>query len=229
MTEIDDEDVEALFITFQMEAKLIRLVGNTLVPSKISIKADVAPEEDVGEAELNLAITKIRFWYDNLVSKAIAFSHENEAALAMFIDETGKNRTGNLIMTTPGDPTDEILAALFQAKMTSLSSGTIHFGSVEVRSDNPVGLSFVFMGDGAKVLPNMEEWIGPRSYFKKPWWSRDDASTLDVIPTKDADLTKVPAWAFSLDSLGTPKAESGLVIRPSFKPTVIDGGNKPTK
>lgn len=221
---IDDEDDEALFISFTLETRIARILGNTVVPSRLTIRTDVNPNEDMSEAELSLAMSKIRFWFDNIVAKTVAFAFDNDAAMAMLIDEEGKNRTNNVLMITPGEPTDDLLATLFQSKVTALSGFKIEFSLMEVKSDNPMGLTFMFVGDGRKMLPSMDEWIGKRTYFKEPWWNRDDASTLDVIPPPGADTTKKPAWAFSLDTINNPRAAETPVIRPSFKPTIIDGG-----
>lgn len=222
----DDED--ALYITFNTQVKFVRLIENTVIPSRLAIKADVLPHESATEQDLQSVMLKVKFWLDNIVSKAIAFSHDNSAAIEMFIDDAGKNRTSNIIMITPGEPSDEVFAALFQSKLTALANGAIEIGLVEVKSDNPMGLAFTFVGEGTNVLPTMKEWIGERSYFEHPWWMRNDASTLDLIPAPDADLTVAPPWAFSLDTLmqGQPqvRTESGIVVRPSFNPTVINGG-----
>lgn len=222
MTPLDDEQ-EAIFITLNLETKIIRIVENTLIPSRLNIRADVSPREDITDVQLTHSMQKIKFWYEHIVSKSLAFDIGNDAAIGMIFDETGKNRSTNMIMFTPGDPTDELLAALFQSKMSALSNGMINFGLCEVKSDNHLGLAFTFVGEGTKVLPPMKEWIGERSYFEKPWWERNDSSTLDVIPGMDADLTKPPAWAYSLDNIGQPPA-SPVVVRPSFNPTVIPGG-----
>ena len=219
----DSEEEDSLFISLTLETKIVRVIGASVVPSKLVIKADVSPVEDMSDEEMTLAMTKIRFWFDNIVQKCIVFSYDNEIAMAMLINEEGRNRTSNVLMITPGEPNDEVLATVFQAKLCALSSEKITFALMEVKSDNPLGLSFVFVGDSRETLPNMEQWIGKRSYFKEPWWCRDDASTLDVAPPPDADLSKKPAWAFSLDGVTGVRTD---VIRPDFKPTVIDGGKK---
>jgi hypothetical protein len=224
MNEFDEEDAESLFINFHLETKITRCHGNTLIPSRLILRADVDPAADVEEEDLSLSLAKVKFWFENIVSKSIAFSTDNEAALEMFVGPDGMNRTGNLLMTTPGEPNDEVLATLFQAKMTALSNGAIFYPFVEVKSDNLIGLTFCFVGDARKVLPTMPEWIGDRTYFDKPWWERNDASTLDIVPPPGADLNVKPAWAYSLDALGGPKQENGIVVRPAFKPTVIPGG-----
>lgn len=229
MNEYDDEEGESLFINYHMETRITRVIGNTIIPSKLVIRADVEPLENADDADLSLALTKIKFFFEQIVAKAIAYSVDNDYAQEMFIDDKGRNRTSNQIMTTPGEPNDEVLATIFQSKMNALAAGAMMFPLVEIKADNLLGLSFCFVGEARNVLPTNEEWIGDRSYFDRPWWERNDASTLDVIPPPDADLTKTPAWAYSLDVLGGPKAETGVVVRPSFRPTVIDGGKGPGK
>lgn len=224
MTPTDDDDVDALYISCSLETKLIRIIDNNFMPARLKIRADVCPDDDMTQAEISLALSKIRFFFDNILTKAIAFSYDNESAIDMLINEEGKNNSGNVLMMTPGDPTDELLATLFQAKMEALSGGQITFSLVEVKSDNAMNLAFVFVGDSQNMLPTNEQWIGPRSYFAEPWWNRDDASTLDVIPPPDADLTTKPAWAFSLDVLGGPIKPEPTVLRPEFRPKIIDGG-----
>lgn len=224
MNEYDGEEEESLFINFHCETRLTRVVDNVIIPTKLSLRADVEPDENADEADLSHALAKIRYFFDQIVIRSIAFSADNAQALDMFVGKNGMNRTGNLLMTVPGEPNDEVLATVFQAKMNALANGAILFSFLEVKSDNLAGLSFMFVGDARNVLPPMEDWIGERSYFDKPWWSRNDASTLDTIPVEGADLSVKPSWAYSLDNLAGPKQESGIVVRPAFQPTVLSGG-----
>jgi hypothetical protein len=126
------------------------------------------------------------------------------------------------------EPDDQHLAALFQAKLQALATSVMVFGPVEVQSDNQLGLQFTFVGDSNAVLPKIEDWVGKRSFFDKPWWDRDDGSTLDILPAEDADLTVKPPWAFSFDFLShqKPTPTQVKIVRPEFRPTVIDGGKK---
>lgn len=225
--DIEDDilsDVEVL-IDFEHTLTIIRLIENTLIPSTLRIKAEVLPGLIEVESDFDIAFAKIRFWFENVVSRSIAFCRDNDAAMDMLTSDAGKNVTGNNLMLTPEEPTDAHLAAIFQAKMSALANGVLGFGTVEIRSDNVVGLMFTFVGEAEEVLPTMDEWIGKRTYFDAPWWLRDDASTLDVVPPEDADLKAIPDWAFSLDFIEKsyrPKQE--FVVRPEFKPVIIDGG-----
>ena len=224
-----DDNMEESFvlIEFEQEIVLVRVINNTFVPSKIKLSAEVIPVHDLQEEEFDASITKMRFWLEAVVSRCIAFSRDNTNAIKMLIDAEGRNNSDNMLLLTPLEPTDQHLAALFQAKLTALCGGDIIIGSVEMRSNNMAGLVFRFIGEAEDILPTMGEWIGTHTFFDEPWWMRDDASTLDVTPALDADLTKKPDWAYSLDFLSkTCNTAKDVIVRPEFQPTVIEGGKK---
>lgn len=218
------DEIKTLFVNYSFDVRFVRVIENVLVPTRLEMRAEVDSDPDVSEDDLNKAFAKISFWIDNIVTKCVAFSAANAAAIDMFIDDKGVNRSGNLIMLTPDDPSDEHLATIFQSKLNALAGGTMEFGTIEIVSDNTAGLSFTFVGIGEDHLPTVEEWLGDRYYFDKPWWSRDDASILDVPPTQDTDVSKPPAWAYSLDFIHQGSAQDTVVIRPEFRPTIIAGG-----
>jgi hypothetical protein len=219
-------------LEFNFKISLVRLLDNTFIPSRIKVRAQTFITDDADEEKIEAAFVKIEYWLDRIVNRSIAFSQGNPSALEMLIDQGGINRTANMLMLTPDDPVDQLLAVLFQSKFTALSAGALTFGAVRVSSDNVAGLSFTYMGDNEGMLPTMEKWIGQkRSFFEVPWWERDDASTLDVRPLEDADLTKPPEWAYSLDFLLRADDEEDqkqpTILRPTFRPKIIDGGKKP--
>jgi hypothetical protein len=150
--------------------------------------------------------------------------------MKMLIDEDGKNNTGNLLLLSPDQPSDENLAILLQAKMNALAAGRLLFGAVEIKSNNLSGLRFTFIGSAKEALPDMGTWMGTNNYFEQPWWERDDSSTLDVVPPPDANLEEKPTWAYSLDFIEKaikPKQDrDSVIVRPDFNPTIIDGGKK---
>lgn len=225
MTEIDiDDDEGDVLVSFEHEVTLIRVFENVFLPSVLKISADLYPSIALEDDDFEIAMTKTRFWLDSIASRCIVFARGNDNAMAMLIDENGKNRSNNQIMLTPYEPMDYHIAALFQSKLTSLSNDAIVFGSVEIRSSNMVGLVVRFVGNSEDSLPDMAEWIGDRSYFESPWWMRDDASTLDVIPPEGADLNEKPKWAYSLDFLNqTIRPSEDVVLHHEFRPIVIDG------
>jgi len=227
MTPDDIEDGVNVLINFEHDLTMVRIVENIFLASHVSIKAEVMPLDDAEDVDYEIAFAKVRFWLENIVTRCIAFCKSNVAARSMLIDENGHNNSGNLIMLCPMEPSDENLAVLLQAKMTALGGGKIMFGSIDIKSNNLTGLRFTFIGNASDLLPDIANWIGPNSYFARPWWDRDDASTLDVVPADDADLSVKPEWAYDLDFIAKAiRPVDDVVLRPAFNPTVIDGGRK---
>lgn len=227
------EDLD-FFMTFAMEVTLIRMIGNTLVPTCIQIGASIERGEGEGQGdyELELGIAKCRYWFENVVSKTIVFHKENDVAIDMFTEaDTRLARVTNMFMITPDEPRDEMLATLFQSKMNALAKGAFNVVAINVESDNLNGLSFTLAGDHAIFLPQtMEEWLGGPSFFDVPWWMRDDRSTLDVYLMDEADRRNPPAWAASLDFLDKrTKTADEVIIRPDFNPQIIKGGKDDDK
>jgi hypothetical protein len=231
------DDLE-IFIGLSLQTKLLRVVGNTIVPTNLNISLGVERmSEDATEADMELALTKWRWWLENIVSKSIAFSKDNDAAMDIIIDDNGVNRTGNLLFVTPGEPSDEMLGSLIQAKFNALGKGHLGVGTIEVTSDNLHGLSFVLVGNHREALPQtIEDYLGAKSYWEVPWWDRDDSCSVDVLKPEDADEdAPPPAWAYSLDFLdrnspqNVPVKGDTASSRPdgAFQPVIIEGGKKP--
>jgi hypothetical protein len=219
------------FITYSFEVVLLRLIQNIIVPSHFFISANLDRGETATDAEMELALAKARYWFENVVSKCIAFGRDNTVAFDMLIEDDGTPRVGNLFMLVPDSPSDEMLGALFQSKMNALSKGAFVVEALEIKSDNLAGISFTLVGDPSVYLPmTMEEWLAGPSFFEQPWWLRDDASTFDMYAMDESTRNQKPSWAFSLDFLDKSKSdkpmktEGASVIRPSFQPKVIKGG-----
>lgn len=224
-----DNDTD-FFMTFLVDVKMIRMINNVLVPTHMSITAGLDRNEGFDDYDVELGITKCRYWLEHIVSKTIAFNKNNDTAIDMFMDEeTNTSRVGNMFMLTPDEPRDEILGAIFQAKMHALSKGAFDIETISIETDNLNGLSYTLAGDHGVFLPQtMEEWLGGPSIFDVPWWMRDDRSTLDVY-SMDNEKKETPSWAASLDFLDkrARKLEDSVsILRPDFKPTIIKGGKE---
>jgi hypothetical protein len=228
MDEDEDDLVPDIYTHFEFKIKVVRLIEDLIFPTTLKFNMELIPMDELEPGEIDMAFTKIHYWLENVINQSVIFSVDNQVAISMFVDDAGGNtRVGNVLVVTPGEPNDQHLAAIFQAKLQAIAGDCIAFGPVEVRSDNQLGLKFTFVGDSSAVLPKMADWVGERSYFDLPWWDRGDGSTLDITPADDADLTIRPNWAFTFDFLEKPKQETktnGVIVRPEFKPKIIDGG-----
>lgn len=224
--EIDEQSGE-VYVHYNFEVRLVRIFQQTLLPLTLRVRMDMQAHPDATTADLNTAVLKIRYWLDHIVTNCVAFSAMNPKAIEIVRNDSGEHRIENRIMLTPDEPSDDLFALLFQAKLTALAGGVMTFSVAEVESDNSNGLSFTYIGDSEYDLPSMDEWFGEPNWFSEPWWMRNDASMIDIIPAEGADLTKPPAWAFSLDFLGkTPDQPLMVTLPTEFKPKVLDGGKK---
>jgi hypothetical protein len=236
---MDDEDFDfgespELFVNFSSTFKVVRVLDKRLVPTTFSLKADVIFDDDRDGSDpdyifrTQVAFAKIRYWLNNIVQNSVMFSRDNKWAGRAFLNSRGKQSVTNHMIVLPGEPSEDLLAEVFQSKLNALADCALTFGCIEVCSDEGDGLTFIFTGEGEMNLPEMDEWVGEFTYFSKPWWARNDASTLDVIPDEGTDINNPPAFAYSLDFLGdtmrAKNAPTARIVRPEFRPKVIQGG-----
>lgn len=190
-------------------------------------------EEDDYDHDIDhykLSLMKVKFWFDNIVDGCIVFSRDNKWAMKTFIDKKGKIRVNNRLMILPEEPSDSLMIQIFHSKMNAITGKYMSFGITEIESntgDDEIG--YTFFGDGELELPTMEEWMGPRNWFSKPWWARDDTSTFDLVCPDDADLSEPPKFAVKMDFLmdiANPiVVDDSNIIRPDFKPHIIKGAD----
>lgn len=217
------EDSPTFFITYNISVKMIRLLGEVLMPTTISLTMGIERTEKSKDAEIELGINKTRYWFDNIVSRSVAVNQESETALSLLIDSEGSPKIVNPLMLCPDEPRDEVLAALFQSKVMAFGAGSYEVVFVDIETDTLKGLGFSLGGDHGCLLPEtVEEWLGEKGYFEYPWWRRDDASTFDIFSKEES--TDTPSWAFSLDfldsSIKSIKTKPATIYK--FKPVVIN-------
>jgi hypothetical protein len=214
---------ETTHIHYTFQTTLVRFIENMMLPSHLTMKAEV---EFIEEDNIDFALQKIEYWLDNFVAKAVVFCANNATAMDSLLDEQKAPRLQNYLMVTPEEPTDDVLAMIFQSKLQALANGAMAIGMIEVTSDNSAGLGFTYVGDGEDELPAMDEWIMGANWFSVPWWCRNDASMIDTMAPEGADLSVAPGWAMDLEFLrkGESNAPEALIIKANFKPKIIDGG-----
>lgn len=229
---MDDFDNEIpdnqLFVSLELEFKAVRVVDRKLIPTKIKINTELFPNEPLADNTQSLMtgfFSKLKYFNEQVLDNSLLISNDNEWALARFLEANGLADTSNNVILLPDNASDARLSEVLQCKFRALANDAITVGFIQVKAADSHGLAFTFVGDSLFCLPDMENWIGERSYFTKPWWERDDASTMDVTPSEDSDLNSPPNFAYSLGFLleedqNTPPK----VIRAEFKPRVIDGG-----
>ncbi len=199
----------------------IRILENELSPVRLMVSSEIVGNTPIESPEFRLGIAKIDFWFRNIVHNSIMLSAENEWAMSLLFEQPA-----NIPLMAPYDPTDDVLATLFNCKCNVLANEAFEVGFFGVE-DESSNLIFTYADEELPDLPTTEDWfVGSRSYYDKPWWLRDDSSTFDVLPGDDDDLNSKPDCFFSLDFLREQFHDPAEVIRPNFKPKVIHGKKK---
>lgn len=236
---MDDHDEDTmpnhLFISLRYEFKATRIIDQRLSPTTIKIKTDIstqpdteeASEEDFG-ARMEIALAKMNHWVEKVLNNSVLIHSDNDWALDRF-SEGDSPSCDNAVVLCPEEPTDACLAELLICKFKALTTGAFSFHAIDIESSDGRGMGFTFVGQRpGDSFPPSEEWLTDKNFFSKPWWHRDDASSIDVVPEEGDDLNKPPKWAYSLgfiaDAMAAPDAPSNVIIRPEFRPRVIDGG-----
>lgn len=218
------------FISFRFKFNCIRVLDNFFLPSTFKGRVEVAASPD-NESGSMFPLDKIRFWLKHIENSIVIYTANQEAA-DMLVDPTNmRYRAGNELMLSPIDPTDTNIAILLQSKFNALADGELYFGPIQIESDLSEDLVFTFIGDAHDELPTWEDWIPQENpnWFDKPWWMRNDSSTMDISAPVGTDVSETPDWAFSLDFLRDEPSKSDghpTIIAAKFKPTVIEGGKK---
>lgn len=209
---------ETQIVFYEFEVPLCRIIGTRLVASNLNVKISVDIVED---SDIEFGLTKIEHWIETCVGNAVAVSAHNGDGFGVLLTEDGRPRLDNPLMVCPSEPTDANLGPLLQAKLEALAEGAFVIGHVELKSNSMGGLSFTFCGDYNDFLPTMENWITGPTWFDKPWWERDDASTFDTIMPEGADPSDIPSWAYDVGSVVRNQENmEGVVITTSFQPKI---------
>lgn len=230
----DEIFVPAVLVTFNKKFKAIKVMGDKLLPVSINMKADLSYNGDEdSDSDATVSLTKIKLWVDTYLDNSVLVSIMNEWGLMTFFDEHGFPSTSSNPILFPSElVTDDMLAQLISRKLNAIGGEPITVGSVEIETENTF-LSFIYTNEIEFDMPTMENWVGEVSYHSVPWWDRNDASSFDIFPSDDEDEEPLqfegdPLEKYDLsfvkNELIKTTGSSASIIRPNFKPTVIEGG-----
>ena len=146
---------------------------NEIVTARIEAPA-LARLDGRGNMVAPFETTKERWhaWIDEAVDHALQVSQSDP--LIDYFRSQEADKLGRLLVM-PGDPTTELLAACFMAKLnTFLADDGTSLRCVELTIEETPTNAVVFTGDPADALP---EQTGAN---RTPWWYRADMSINDL-------------------------------------------------
>lgn len=204
--------------TFRTEFTIIRLLDKRMVSSKVEFTAELAIHDDATAEEQIRVLSGMRKWFDVVLDGSIAFCPAND------ISQTTFEELDNDLMLCPDDPYDHILLALIVAKINAIGSDTMYSLHSHLVSDLGEGFGNYLEGDPDGILPSLTEWLGPVTYFDKPWWHRSDGSMIDLAVGEGMDPNEKPDILIDLyDNMHiiVEGREPAEIIKPNFTPTIV--------
>lgn len=214
-----------LHLTF----KIIRLIGNRLEASFCDLDLDISINNKNSKNTAPIRMKAIKMWIESFVDGCVCYDATTDIDIGML------SEVSNHIMMCHDEPHDHILLQLLHTKLSTIGGDEIIITASSLSSDTGEGFSCRVSGSIGECLPSMKEWIGDKNYHQSPWWYRDDSSTIDLIPGDDADLGDIPVLGedmFSIiqsmdvsalkDDSNTKNAETSEIIKPVFKPRIIE-------
>lgn len=221
--------IDNLETTLRHRVRLFRLLDNMLLGSDCEIESQITISKSVDPAEVQLHLAAIKLWLSDFVDGTIAYNPNTE-------DNTDWTElVDNGVILTPGNPLDHVMVALIHSKLRAIGGDIVNISKTQFFCDTSHGFSNTMCGDANDWLPTMTEWVGARSFHDKPWWHRSDASTVDLTPTADDDITVLPDFGGKIvdmmrddyePSTSTPSTSPTTlphaeIIKPKFKPRVV--------
>ena len=145
-----------------------------LISSRISGKT----AEESGEMA-GLGFRKIKTWLEMVLHEIIIINTASNL-IDILSDETE-----NLIMTTPSEPDDAILAALLLTKMQTIVRDLLIIDSITLVSSDTGYMKRIMKNEDIH-LPGIE-YLGIEAAHKEPWWLRETIETADFPRTDETD------------------------------------------
>lgn len=202
--------------------RIIRLLDNQLIASNciIDCSIDIVPTSNPSTAKDR--IKAMRLWIEEYLDGAVAFGVNTDANTETLAS------IGNQIIMCPDDPHDYLLLLLIHSKLDAIGGDEIVISKTNLISDTGEGFSNSIEGTTEDWLPVHSTWMGEPAYHDRPWWYRDDSSTVDMKYEEGEDITDVPELGINLIELVGQKQPASAnerpmaeIVKPAFKPRVL--------
>ena len=203
--------------------RIIRLLGNDLVPSDCTIEITIELEPSVEDDDLQEnSLKAIKFWIENFLDTSVVYFPGTTINIKL-LEEISNN-----VIITPEEPNDYHLCILLHSKLNAVGCGAVKVSKTKLYTDTGEGFSCIFSGGTDEWLPNNKDWMGTKTFFDKPWWARSDASTMDM-PYEDGDDIESVKKSIVVNLIDIVNAKSkdspvqyAEIIKPAFNLKLID-------
>ncbi|MEM5878674.1 MAG: hypothetical protein QXF12_07410 [Candidatus Aenigmatarchaeota archaeon] len=238
---IEQQEENQFYIQYHNSFHAIKVYENHFMNCDIKVESDIYIDDEYWslngiDSDIDLILLKLQLFFDLCLNNSIIFSIKNDFMMNIALDKkNNKKNINNNIILTPGDPTDDHLTLLLQSKFNAIGNEKVLFTSLLIENKRSKNLKFIFVGEGSEVLPEKNvDWIEGICYHTKPWWCRNDLTTMDLPKMGNFER---PFYDLSFDNIlnndflnfsdrNIMENGEAKIIRPKFKPTIIKNDDK---
>jgi hypothetical protein len=138
-----------------------------------------ATEDDTMTAQFNqnISFSKVLYFLTEIFNESILFESEHKEDIFKYLSTCDNN-----LVVLPDLSEGTIVTALHR-KLNSISHETTRVHHVKL-CDTDLDLTYKYTcttedDEAFDGLPDIDDWIGPLSYWEQPWWARPDQLTWD--------------------------------------------------
>jgi len=206
------EEDNRIIMQYERNFSLIKIYKNNIIPCNMQLTSDIylnLDNLDINDHKklndnFDYYLNKLSVFFEYTLNNSLVFDKNNQWAFNTFINTKDNEKlVSNNIILTFNEPTNDHLILLLHSKLNNLCDNILEFYSLTLSDDNSRNISFTFVGDSEKIISN-EEWI-ENCYHDKPWWSRNDFSTIDLKKTEN---NKEPYYMNNIEDTILDKIES---------------------
>lgn len=183
MMKINDMYVDS-YMTLTVDFDGIRVLGDTLQPTKWHLEVDVVAVDSGDGTHEDLVrngqqmFMKLSFWLENILNCIVVTDGSNEFGIDV---ATGSD---NPMMYLHCEPTDDIMLQAIHHKLRLISEDKLYIGTTRLSStDTSVSYTFNTEIDNEEMydLPKNSDYLPFKIAHSFPWWRRQDGYTFEFI------------------------------------------------
>lgn len=159
--------------TINKKFSLIRVFDNFMCPCEIEFQMHLKALKD--EKEFSIILKKLQILVENIFENSLFVSFKSNM-VPLFLENDELKMNNNIVML-PGEPTDDIIAAVLYSKIQEICKDVFLIENFTLSSSTFYESSITFEDDPDDYL-SLYEYI---ENIKTPWWKRGDLTTRDYL------------------------------------------------
>ena len=226
------------YMTMKFDFPGVRVIGNMLCPVNWKMEIELVAldtsatgvTEDDLQMNGSIAYQKVFFWLETCLHMCVFVDTINDNGMAI------ATASGNVIMHCPDEPSDDMLIKLIHAKLSAIAAGHLYIGKIRLESSDTSAMYTYSMPESGYGLPcKVKDYIDLASFYRKPWWERDDGWCFELLRPKGCKETLQELYgevrdpleefndsvSFTLEEIHAPKEPAEIIQVEKWQPRTV--------